>query len=258
MFSFNQYVLAESLDQAYELNQKKNNVVLGGTGWLKTGKKNYGTAIDLSGLGMDHITETEEAFSIGCMTTLRQIETHEGLNRYFHDACKEAVRHIVGVQFRNLATVGGSIYGRFGFSDVLTCFLGMDTWVELYRGGMMTLEEFAKMPYDRDILVRIHVKKDGRKVSYQSFRNQSTDFPVLAVCAAELPNGKQLAAVGARPGRAVIAEMNGENWTKGISFGTNMRAGGDYRKFLAETLAKQALQEIRSLKEQETAEKEKV
>ena len=27
MFSFQQYVLAESVDQAYELNQKKNNIV---------------------------------------------------------------------------------------------------------------------------------------------------------------------------------------------------------------------------------------
>ena len=55
MFSFQQYVLAESVDQAYELNQKKNNIVLGGTGWLKTGRKSYGTAIDLSGLGLSLI-----------------------------------------------------------------------------------------------------------------------------------------------------------------------------------------------------------
>ena len=39
---------------------------------------------------------------------------------YTAGAVREAVRHIVGVQFRNCATVGGSIYGRFGFSDVLT------------------------------------------------------------------------------------------------------------------------------------------
>lgn len=170
MFSFQQYVLAESVDQAYELNQKKNNIVLGGTGWLKTGRKSYGTAIDLSGLGLDTITENEEEFSIGCMVTLRQIETHEGLNRYFNHACQEAVRHIVGIQFRNLATVGGSIYGRFGFSDVLTCFLAMDSYVELFSGGIVPLREFAQMEYDRDILIRLIVKKDGRRTAYQSFR----------------------------------------------------------------------------------------
>lgn len=246
MFSFQQYVLAESVDQAYELNQKKNNIVLGGTGWLKTGRKSYGTAIDLSGLGLDTITENEEEFSIGCMVTLRQIETHEGLNRYFNHACREAVRHIVGIQFRNLATVGGSIYGRFGFSDVLTCFLAMDSYVELFSGGIVPLREFAQMKYDRDILIRLIVKKDGRRTAYQSFRLQSTDFPVVAVCAAELADGSQVAAVGARPARAVLRELENGTWKEPVVFGSNMRAGREYRSFLADTLLNRALEEIKN------------
>ena len=40
MFTIRNYVVAESLEQAYELNQKKNNVVLGGIGWLKMGGRN--------------------------------------------------------------------------------------------------------------------------------------------------------------------------------------------------------------------------
>lgn len=72
---------------------------------------------------------------------------------------REAVRHIVGVQLRNLATVGGSIYSRFGFSDVLTMFLAMDCDVELYKGGILPLQEYAQRPYDRDILVRLIVKR---------------------------------------------------------------------------------------------------
>ena len=244
MFSFQKYVLAESLEQAYELNQKKNNVILGGTGWLKLGKKSYGTAIDLSGLGLDQILETEEEFSIGCMVTLRQIELHTGLNDTFGNACKEAVRHIVGVQFRNLATVGGSLFGRFGFSDVLTCFLAMDSYVELVGKGVISLEEFANMPYDRDILVRLIVKKDGRKVNYQSFRNQSTDFPVIAVCAAQLQDGSKIASVGARPARAVRCCAEQEDWAEQLSFGSNMRASAEYRKFLAKVLLQKAWEEL--------------
>ena len=45
-------------------------------------KTAYGTAIDLSGLGLDQIVETDEAFEIGCMVSLRQLETHEALNTY--------------------------------------------------------------------------------------------------------------------------------------------------------------------------------
>lgn len=71
---------------------------------------------DLSGLGLDTIEETDAGFSIGAMVTLRQLETHPGLEAFTHGAVREALRHIVGVQLRNLATVGGSIYSRFGFS----------------------------------------------------------------------------------------------------------------------------------------------
>ena len=112
MLKIKQYVKAESLEQAYELNQKKTNRIVGGMLWLKMSTAQIQTAIDLSGLGLDQIEESEEEFSIGCMVTLRQMEEHEGLNAYTDGAARESVRSIVGVQFRNLATVGGSIFGR--------------------------------------------------------------------------------------------------------------------------------------------------
>ena len=114
MFTIREYVKVSSLEEAYELNQKKANVVFGGGVWLRLGKKNIQTAIDLSGLGLDEITEDEKEFSIGCMVSLRQLETHKGIDAYTKGAVKESLRHIVGVQMRNCATVGGSIYGRFG------------------------------------------------------------------------------------------------------------------------------------------------
>ena len=123
---------AESLEEAWQLNQIKANRVLGGMIWLKLENINVGTAIDLSGLGLDTIEETEDNFSIGAMVTLRQLEEHPGLAAYTRGAVKEALRHIVGVQLRNLATVGGSIYSRFGFSDVLTVLLALNASVELY------------------------------------------------------------------------------------------------------------------------------
>ena len=50
MFYYNQYVRAQSLDEAYELYQKKPNFVLGGMLWLKMKNKTLGTAIDLCDL----------------------------------------------------------------------------------------------------------------------------------------------------------------------------------------------------------------
>ena len=210
MMTIREYKQAESLEEAWQLNQKKANRVLGGMIWLKMENINVGTAIDLSGLGLDAIEETEDSFSIGAMVTLRQLEEHPGLAAYTRGAVKEALRHIVGVQLRNLATVGGSIYSRFGFSDVLTLFMAMDCSVELYKGGIMSLREYAERPYDRDILVRLIVKKENAEFFYQSVRNSQTDIPVLTCAAAKRADGAYRFSIGARPGRAVLFEASAE------------------------------------------------
>lgn len=260
MIKIKEYVMAESLEQAYELNQKKRNCIIGGMLWLKMGSRMVPTAIDLSNLGLNTIEETEEEFSIGCMTTLRQLELHEGLNTYTNGAVCESVKSIVGVQFRNLATVGGSIFGRFGFSDVLTCFLALDTWVELYKGGCIPLAEFAKQKPDRDILVRLIVKKHGDKSVYLSHRNTKTDFPVLT-CGISLRDGQIYAAVGARPSRAVCLRASEDDWKEkgsetlakelAAQFPTagNMRARKEFRSHLAEVLIRRGLEQIGKMQE---------
>ena len=265
MIKIKEYVMAESLEQAYELNQKKRNCIIGGMLWLKMGNRMVPTAIDLSNLGLNTIEENEEEFSIGCMTTLRQLEQHEGLNSYTNGAVSESVRSIVGVQFRNLATVGGSIFGRFGFSDVLTMFLALDTWVELYNGGTIPLAQFATMEKDNDILVNIIVKKQPLNSVYLSQRNNSTDFPVLT-CAAALIGGKARTVIGARPGKAMIVEdeeeilkdfvqMNAQQKkdaaasfaayaAEHVSTDKNMRASKEYRSLLVKVLTRRAWEEI--------------
>lgn len=206
-------------------------------------------AIDLSGLGLDKIEETEEEFSIGCMVTLRELELHTGLNTCFEGLIRRSVEDIVGVQFRNSATIGGSLFGRFGFSDVLTAFLVLDTYVELYRGGVCPLAEFASGKRDNDILVRVIVKKTKGHYAYQSYRNTKTDFPVLAVAMAQAEDGVK-AAVGARPQRAevrIVTDMERDTLkalADSFAYGSNMRASAEYRKHLASVLLKRAAEEI--------------
>ena len=148
MHTIRNYIMAESLEQAWELNQKgRNNIIIGGNLWLKMGRRNIINAIDLSSLGLDKIEEDEGGFRIGCMATLHDIETHEGLNKEFQNLFKEAVRHIVGVQFRNCATIGGSIFPKLGFSDVLTAFLACDTQVILYKKGEAVSMDISENGY---------------------------------------------------------------------------------------------------------------
>ena len=226
MLRIREYRRVESLEEAYELNQKKTNRIIGGGLWMKIGDRNLMTAIDLSGLGLDQISETEDEFVIGCMATLRDLEVHPGLNAYTDGAVKQSVCHIVGVQFRNCATVGGSIYGRFGFSDVLTLFAALDCYVELYKGGNVPIQEFIHMNYDNDILVAVHIVKTPVKITY------------LHV------------SIGARPVRAetltldLSEKADMEHLVKKVqeqfSFGSNRRGSADYRRHIAGVLVKRA------------------
>ena len=248
MMTIQKYVRAQSLEEAWQLNQSKRNRVLGGMLWLRLGKGSVNTAIDLCDLGLDTIEETEEQFSIGAMATLRDIELHKGLDIYSNGAIAGAVKDIVGVQFRNMATVGGSIWGRFGFSDVLTVFLALDSYVELYKGGIIPLEQFSKMKKDNDILLRLIVRKAPCKIVYTSMRNQRTDFPVIA-CAVARIGGEYRASIGARPARAIL--IRGEQAEGFPSFVAenaptegNIRGSAAYRTHLIRVLVDRSMTEL--------------
>ena len=77
IITFQKYVRPQSLEEAWELNQKKRHRIVAGMMWLKMGKHSFGTAIDLCDLGLDEIEETENEFRIGAMVTLRQMEKHQ-------------------------------------------------------------------------------------------------------------------------------------------------------------------------------------
>ena len=200
MLTIKRYVRAQSLDEAYTLCQKRANVVLGGMLWLKTQNRTVDTAIDLSGLGLDTIEETPEAFRLGAMVTLRQLEQH--------------------------------------------------------HGGAVPLAEYAARPYERDILTHVVIPKQPGAVAYLAQRNISTDFPVLTCAVAVRADGVRC-AVGARPMKARLyqgdaaltadtitpetAEAFGERVAAEASFGSNLRAGADYRRAICKVLVRRAL-----------------
>lgn len=249
MYCAQNYVRPASLEEAWNLNQKKANRIVAGNMWLRLSSQSFGTLIDLSALELDKIEEKPDCFVIGAMVTLRQLELSPALAETFAGAFRESVRNIVGTQFRNTATVGGSIWGRFGFSDILTLFLSLDTEVCLHKAGNVPLSDFINLPPDRDILTHIIIKKNTWKVAYQALRNQATDFPVITCSLAQTADGYRL-AIGARPARAVLYkapllstdEAFAEFLDKTINntvFGTNLRASAEYRRAMATVLSGQ-------------------
>lgn len=255
MLQFKNYARPDTVEEAYELVRKgRMNRIMGGGVWLRLQDRRISTVIDLSSCGLDKIEETEDAFVIGSMVTLRQLECHQAFNDATCHVFERAVRDIVGTQMRNLATVGGSVFGRFGFSDVLTALLALDTEVELVGAGTMSLATFAQMGYERDVLAHVIVHKHDYRASFQVVRRSATDFPVLNVCAAEWDGWH--VAVGARPTRARLVEgaalglpatFTAEELAAAcerlaqLPFSGNMRGSERYRRHLARELGRRAI-----------------
>ena len=256
MFTIKNHIMVKSLEEAYELAQERGNLILGGIMWMKMGNRKFENAIDLSQLSLDHIEEDDESFTIGAMTSQRDVEVHPGLHSYFNGYLAKALESIVGVQFRNGATMGGSVASKLGFSDVITALLALDTHLEFFHEGIISLQEFLEMKPMKDVLVRIIIKKDSRKVSYDSVRKSATDFPILAV-ATSFNQGVWSVVLGGRPGVAKRVDFQGGlhlsedernqfiiKVTEEIPLGSNYLGSQEYRSLLAKVLTKRSVEKI--------------
>lgn len=261
MFTIHDLAQPATVEEAYRiLVSNQNSAVLGGCTYLRLGTKKIGTAIDLSKLNLAFIKEKDDEIEIGAMTTFRQVETHPVFKKNFNGVLATAISQIMGVQFRNIATVGATVFSKYGFSDLITPLLALDTEVELFKGGRMLLEKFLDQPNERDILTGILVKKNRRKAVYLNFRNSATDYSILNVTVSKLEDDCHV-VVGARPLKAKIARNASEVLSKGhlspeniekaagaaaeeLSFGTNIRGTAEYRKELCRVLVKRAATEV--------------
>ena len=251
MLKIQQFVQPKSLQEAYELLQKnRNNQIIAGMLWLKMEDRSIPTAIDLQHLVSDQIEESDDHFTIGANVTLRMFETHPALNQWMHHVCRDSVKDIVGVQFRNLATVGGSVYARFGFSDVICALLACDATIILYKGGEMPLEEFVQSPYQRDILTHIVIPKQSLPRSFVCMRKSATDISTLNLSVVKKKEHYQF-AVGGRPQKAICIQLPVEEdmivakKLRSLVPGEgNMRASKEYREALVEALCRKALKKL--------------
>lgn len=258
---FEKFVRATSFDEAYEVLQEKGAQILGGTTFLRLNNKPFKFGIDLSALNLRFIEEDEKSIIIGAYTTLRDLETSDIIKKHFGSFFQDALKHIIGVQFRNSATIGGSVYGRYGFSDVITAILTLDCDVELHNHGRMNFSKFIKEGKYKDIIKRIIIKKNNPKTSYHSIRKSDADFPVLTAAVALAD--KLDIVVGARPKAAAHAwkaqkflfeaGLTDENiekaldiLTEEIELGDDIRSSAEYKKQVVKVLVRRALKEVKS------------
>lgn len=261
MFTLTDIVQPTTIEEAYAiLMKRKNNQVIGGSAFLRMGKKRIGTGIELSNLNLDYIKEDEDYVEIGAMTTFRELETSDIIKNNFGDILNHSVRDIIGVQFRSVVTVGATVFSKYGFSDLIIALLCLDTEVETFSKGRMTLDEFLDKGYEKDLLTKIYIKKNNKKASYKALRNAKSDYPIVNVAVSKLDSTFKI-CIGARPQVAKEAKnaseflsnnnITDENIDKAVqiavdelSFGTNMKASKEYRYAMAKVLIKRAIMEV--------------
>lgn len=247
---FNSYAAPASPDEVVALLEKRNNRIVAGNLWLRLSRCAGGTQIDLKNLGWDQIEETDDAYLIGASVTLHMLETHPGLNKMTGDLFAEGLRDIVGVQFRNAATVGGSLYMRAGFSDLLTMLLPLDATVLLYPEKEIPLAEYARLTPAGELIRGVRIPKQEVRVAYRALRNTAGNVPVLT-CAVATRGGALYAAIGARPLRAELiggSDESPESLTEKLAlltYGTNRAASEAYRRHVAGVLFSRCVTEIK-------------
>lgn len=258
MLNIDKFISPSDLNEAYQILQScQDAVLLGGCGYLRLADRKIGTAIDLSPLGLDYIRESDGGISIGAMTSLRSIETHPLSCSLGTGVLPAAVKDIVGVQLRQAATIGGSVAGRYPFSDPIVALLALDAQLVFHANGRVRLEDYLTGKQLRDILIEIIVPNNNCLAAFCSLRKAKTDYSVLNVAVAKSDDDFRI-VVGSRPARAVrvnTAEqylkeygLNSETLTEvgsmvaeTLTFGSNPRASSEYRKAICPILIQRAL-----------------
>ncbi len=268
------------VQDAYEklIGQKKATLMAGGM-FLRLQKRTLPLVIDLSALplkGIETINATEkdqavsgcERLLIGAMTSLREIEMHPALPAVL----RESVAQIAGVAVRNMATIGGSVMGRYPFSDINTALMALNATLHFYINGSVPISTFmSEGLQEQDILIGIEVPTlEDVRGTYKAFKVVYTDFPLVNVAVCQWPRNPEhlTIAIGARPGRAAIcthaysnANVNvnvnestdlGETQVEALlahfTFGDDYRASEAYRRALAKALISDCLLEVEQWK----------
>ncbi len=240
---FRNFIQPRTIAEAYELAQKPDTVILGGMMWMRMQKRTVENAVDLSLLGLDKIEETGEGIRIGAYVSLRQLETSPLLLEYTEGAIKTALCPIVGVQFRNGATLGGSIWGRFGFSDVETVFTALGADVVLAGKGQVPMVEFIKNGAPKDLLTHIILpKKAPDAFAVNAHRNSATDFPVITTAVCRRGDNVRV-TVSPAPARGYTEDFSATdmpeiagNIMKNLKFLASASASLEYKEHLARVL----------------------
>jgi len=257
-----EYARPKSMDEAMHLIHEEHGTAIGGSAWLRTNTKTVMLGVDLSDLGLEYIREFQDHIEIGAMTTYRELETSLLLASRFGKIFSTAVGHIVGIQLRSIITVGGTVAGRYGFSDLNTTLCALGARVVFYPNIEEDLASFIEKGYAGPFLIEKIILPSSARAAYQQMRISENDFPIINTAVAWTGTEWRVAA-GSRPAAARLCrnamkiladsanpsneqiEAAAQESSKELQFGSDIRASATYRQKILPVLVRRALLEVR-------------
>ncbi len=258
-----EYVKPTTLEEAYQqlIKDKTNHIIAGGA-WMKLTLKSASHLISLEDLDLNRILTTNDMIEIGSMVTLREIETNEHIKNCCSGILSLACHNIMGINVRNIATIGGSVMGRLAFSDLYPALLVLDATLVFYKAGEVSFADFLKSPkMDTDILLCVRFAKNQGKGYFRKVATTALDFAILNLAIAHSEQGWRI-SVGATPYVAslatsamsylneskrideVVMEQTVQLVLEEIPCTDNIRASKEYREQLIKAYIKRGIKKV--------------
>jgi probable selenate reductase FAD-binding subunit len=251
MVTVSAYWRPGTLDDALDLAHRRGAVPIGGGTEVNAAPSDGPVEIvDLQALGLDRIEPTPTGASVGATATLQQIADEAVVPA----AVRDAARREAPSTLRAAATIGGCVATGHWESEFLATLLACDAMVTLAQsGGATELSLDALLadhrPLRGTIITGVRIAGDGAMAAARTARTPA-DRPIVSAVARRAPGGVRLALSGVadRPvvsGTALIRSgADGAAWAERLDPHGDFRGSPAYRRALAVTLARRAVEAV--------------
>lgn len=247
------YFRPVSVDEAVKLlsEPSKERKALGGGTNLSRQQAGDFDVVDLQGVGLDQIEESNQGLQTGAMVRLDNLLAHPQI----HSEIKSALCIDASENIRNMATLGGWLVSSDGRSILTTVLLALDatlTWEpgsqQVRLGNWLPLRGKTKP----GVLMTRIAWQTGTLLSYEYVARSPKDRPLMIVAAAKWGSGRTRVTLGGF-GEAPILAMDGPS-SEGAAIASrdacseaeDQWASAQYRREIAARLALRCVERLDS------------
>ncbi len=245
------YWRPRTLDDALELAHRDGAILIGGGTQVNAAPSGGQVEIvDLQALGLDRIETTPTGCSVGATATLQQIADAAVVPA----AVRDAARREAPSTLRAAATVGGCVATGHWESEFLATLLACDATLTLAHPHDLQEIGLDELLADTRslrgaIITRVCIVSDGIIAAARTARTHA-DRPIVCAVARRAAGGVRLAlsGVAARPVLnttvPIRSSADGAAWAARLDPPGDFRGSSEYRRALAVTLARRAVEAI--------------